>query len=196
MARSKSKGALTRQRIIDAARSLMGSRPMEGLTVADIAAEAGMSKGSVYYHFDDLGQILDAAAVAELRGILASFERAATLATSAHDALLRIADAFIDLFGAGAPLSCVVSAPLRTAGEELADLRGRLHGLVAAQVARGKGEGSVRPDVDEDLAAAAITGVFTSMVLCRPQLCATAEGRRELHDQMLGFIVGGLGVSA
>ena len=52
----------TRERLIDAAERLL-SRPGGGfISIEAIAAEAGMTKGAVYHHFADRGEVLRAVA--------------------------------------------------------------------------------------------------------------------------------------
>jgi AcrR family transcriptional regulator len=50
--RTRRKSAVTRQRILDAAARVFRAKGYAGARLADIAAEAGMQAGSLYYHFD------------------------------------------------------------------------------------------------------------------------------------------------
>lgn len=50
-----------RNRLLDAALELIGTKGLHGLTVRDVAAEAGMSLGSTTYHFTDRDALLEAA---------------------------------------------------------------------------------------------------------------------------------------
>jgi AcrR family transcriptional regulator len=43
----------TRQRILDAALEVFGERGIAGASVDDVASAAGLTKGAVYYYFDD-----------------------------------------------------------------------------------------------------------------------------------------------
>lgn len=52
------RSAETMGKLIAAARSLFGEREFEAVTVDDIVAEAGMSKGAFYHHFDSKDDIL------------------------------------------------------------------------------------------------------------------------------------------
>lgn len=60
-----SKGAASRDAIIDAASSVFARLGYEGARMADIVAASGLSKGSVYFHFD--GKEALAVAVLEAR---------------------------------------------------------------------------------------------------------------------------------
>jgi AcrR family transcriptional regulator len=49
----------TRQALLTAARSLYAERPLSRVTVDDVVERAGVAKGTFYYHFNDLGEILN-----------------------------------------------------------------------------------------------------------------------------------------
>src|SRR5271165_3388044 len=49
----------TRQALLTAARSLYAERQLSRVTVDDVVARAGLAKGTFYYHFDDLSEILN-----------------------------------------------------------------------------------------------------------------------------------------
>ena len=50
----------TKRRLFEATLALIGSRGMAGLTVDDIAARAGVAKGTVYYNFGSKDGLVDA----------------------------------------------------------------------------------------------------------------------------------------
>ena len=50
--RPQRKGALTRERILDAAETLFAERGYEGATLRDVAARVGLQTPSLYNHFD------------------------------------------------------------------------------------------------------------------------------------------------
>src|SRR5687768_3187363 len=51
MRRTKEEAAKTRAAIVDAGLACFDRRGIAGTTLADIAAEAGVTKGAVYHHF-------------------------------------------------------------------------------------------------------------------------------------------------
>lgn len=57
MARRSPKQIDTKQRVLDAALALFGERGFYEVTVDDIAARAGLTKGAVYYYFTDKNDI-------------------------------------------------------------------------------------------------------------------------------------------
>ncbi len=59
--RKKALEALTRQGVLDAATKLLMSDGIQGLTMDRVAMEAGVAKGTLYVHFKNKEDILDAA---------------------------------------------------------------------------------------------------------------------------------------
>jgi AcrR family transcriptional regulator len=54
--------ARSRALLVQAARTLIGKRPVDAITVSDVTDEAGMSKGAFYGHFHDLDALRSAVA--------------------------------------------------------------------------------------------------------------------------------------
>ena len=50
--RTKEDAAATRQQILDSAERVFAAKGVAHSTMADIAADAGVSRGAVYWHFD------------------------------------------------------------------------------------------------------------------------------------------------
>lgn len=81
-------GARTRRRVLDAVGTIVAARGLEGIRVREIAAEAGMSPGSVLYHFPDQSELLLAVHRDTVHHYLAGRARAAK--TSSTDAIGRL----------------------------------------------------------------------------------------------------------
>lgn len=61
MARSSKEDALaTRHRLLDAAERVFQAKGMSGTSLADIAAEAGTTRGAIYWHFKDKADLFNA----------------------------------------------------------------------------------------------------------------------------------------
>lgn len=199
-ARQSAKGALTRQRIVEAASELMRSDPNAEISIADIAKRAGMSKGSVYYYFADSAEIVSQVLLGEVDRMLTSFEKVALSSVSAYDALVGITRAYVDTLADNVPLTRFVMGELHGARgflAELADgeeLRERLYSLVSTQLERGKVEGTVRPEVDSSVVAPAILGAFLGVSTLAGEHRPADLDRERLMTSLLAFI--GFGVSA
>ena len=55
------KGAVTRQRILEASVDLLGREGPDGFSAAALAREAGVSKSTLFHHFDSLAEIPEVA---------------------------------------------------------------------------------------------------------------------------------------
>ena len=72
-----------RQAIVDAARRLIDAHEGPRFSVHDLAAEADVSRRTVFNHFDSLDDVILAACTEILDAVVASFREAAT--ASVHD---------------------------------------------------------------------------------------------------------------
>lgn len=159
----------TRDRLLDAAERLLG-RPGGGfISIEAIAAEAGMTKGAVYHHFADRGEILRAVArrvspVEEMKARIIP-----TIGLTPRDGLIAIAGAYYDAMrvrsdlirnlaansGRDPELAAVVMSEIVGQGAPL------MMGWFAMQVSRG----ALRP-VDPSFVIQALFGpVFLLIVL-------------------------------
>lgn len=58
--RTKAEAQATRQSILDAAEALFQARGVSRTSLQDIAAAAGVTRGAVYWHFEDKGALFNA----------------------------------------------------------------------------------------------------------------------------------------
>lgn len=70
MANRKEKAAITRQKLIDAARKMMSTRPITEVTVEDITETAGVAKGTFYVYFDSKADVLHEIELNVMEGLL------------------------------------------------------------------------------------------------------------------------------
>ncbi len=129
--------------ILDAAERLLARRTP--LSVVAIAAEAGVSRPTLYAHYGSITEIVEAAVERSVVASLTAFEQAQPEDGAADQALLRMAEASWSQLGRYAALA-------RGAGEHLTP--GALHRTheamlapLAALIERGRREGTFRTDV-------------------------------------------------
>lgn len=67
----------TRQKVLDAARSLFAERGYEAATIRDIAKAAGMSTGAVFANFQDKAELFEAVLSQDLGAMLTDFQNGA-----------------------------------------------------------------------------------------------------------------------
>lgn len=163
----------TRQKLFDASMLLIGERGPANVTVDEIAAAAGVSKGTVYYNFGSksemIGQLLEHGV-----DILATRLAAAPAADSGAEAdddgggadpvadLERLLGAMLDFFAEYPSFAqLLVSEMWRTPSEwreTLTMLRERLVSMVSAAVERVARERAVDPNVTAAGVAGAVFG--------------------------------------
>ena len=88
MARRTKEDALeTRNRILDAAERVFERRGVSRTTLNEIGVEAGVSRGAIYWHFEDKAEVFDAMMLRVMLPLEESFQ-APESATSPTDALV------------------------------------------------------------------------------------------------------------
>lgn len=145
----------TRALVIDAAVRLVAGRGFSATSVDDIAAEAGVAKGSVYYNFTSKSDILEAAldeGTARLRGAL-SEARDTAPDGGRVDAMVR---ALLVAVHSYPDLAKLVAAEVFRAEREwqqsIAQLRAETISMFEVEIGAG------RPGEDVSLVAAAVFG--------------------------------------
>lgn len=193
--------AATRQRVIDAARSLFDQHGYAETTVRAIAEGAGVSVGSVFTTFASKGEILRHVMAERLDGLYAELDRVAPhLRGSLRDrlgALFSIHFAF-ELQRPRLFLAHLAStfdwAPEPSANAGAVGRNPRLRQILLDCLTEAMGRGEVRPDADLD---AAVETLIAAYVWCyrlaaRGQTSAGALSA-EL-DRFVAIIAGGLEV--
>ncbi len=155
----------TRQKVLDAARTLFAERGYDAATIRDIAKGAGMSTGAVFANFQDKAELFEAVFSEEMEGLLVDIRTAAAEG--------RVLDRLSNGLTAGYHRS-LDHLPLMQAmvarswfQPEDADLRSRafvrpLVEAVAEMLQAGVREGELRQDADLPLLARMIWDVFTT----------------------------------
>jgi AcrR family transcriptional regulator len=153
----------TRQKVLDAARTLFAERGYDAATIRDIAKGAGMSTGAVFANFQDKAELFEAVFSEEMEGLLLDIRTAAAEG--------RLLDRLSNGLTAGYHRS-LDHLPLMQAmvarswfQPEDADLRSRafvrpLVEAVAEILQAGVREGELRQDVDLPMLARLIWDVF------------------------------------
>src|SRR6478735_7951837 len=85
-----------RQAIVDAARRLIDARQGPRFSVDELAAEADVSRRTVFNHFDSLDDVILAACTEILDAVVASFRQAATAAAGDGSGLGTVFEEIVD----------------------------------------------------------------------------------------------------
>lgn len=156
----------TRQKVLDAARTLFAERGYDAATIRDIAKGAGMSTGAVFANFQDKAELFEAVFSEEMEGLLADIRTAAAAEGRVLDRLSNGLTAGYHRLLDHLPLMQAMVARSWFQPED-ADLRSRafvrpLVEAVAELLQAGVREGELRQDVDLPLLARLIWDVFIS----------------------------------
>lgn len=182
----------TKQRLFEATLKLAGSQGLVGLTVDDIAAEAGVAKGTVYYNFGSKDGLIDAL----LRygvGRLADRLRARAGAPDPVDGLESLVDEGLAFIAEHRGFSQIlVSEMWRTPGqwqETLTLMREEVVSIVKEQLQRVADAGRLPENVEIATAAAGLFGTMLVVALDW-QVFQPQRTRAEVRDAVLLLLRG------
>jgi TetR/AcrR family transcriptional regulator len=158
----------TKQKLFDAALRLVGERGAAGVTVDEIAAEAGVAKGTVYYNFGSKDGLVDALLRHGVE-LLAARLRGAEDVDDTDDALETLVDGALGFFAEyPAFAQLLVSEMWRTPGQwhgTLSLLRDDIVAIVRQVVQRRADIGALPPGVPVGTASAALFGTLLVVAL-------------------------------
>jgi TetR/AcrR family transcriptional repressor of nem operon len=186
MRKSKQEAAATRQRIIKAAAAAFRKNGIAATGLSDLMADAGLTHGGFYRHFDSKDQIVAQACTAAVDALVEQLAAAAS-GKSPKQGLRTIVENYLSFAHRDEPAD---GCPLAALGSEMAraDERTRaaatqaflkLVGVIAAQF------GKTRPDVARRralVAAATMIGALTmSRIVTDSELSATILRQTKRH---------------
>ncbi|MFD8495827.1 TetR/AcrR family transcriptional regulator [Amycolatopsis sp. NPDC059657] len=184
----------TKQKLFEATLRLASTRGLVGLTVDDIAAEAGVAKGTVYYNFGSKDGLVDAL----LRygvGLLSDRLRAAVSDTDPLEVLESQVDAALEFIAEYPGFSQIlVSEMWRTPGqwhETLTLLREEIISIVKEQLQRLDDAGRLPDGVRIQTAAAGLFGTMLVVALDW-QVFQPRRTRDDVRDSVM-LLVRGIG---
>lgn len=151
----------TKQKLFTATLNLVGRTGMAGLTVDDIAAEAGVAKGTVYYNFGSKDGLIDALLRFGLE-LFAQRLRAAERVADTDDILAELVTGALSFFAEYPAFGqLLVSELWRTPGQwhrTLNLLRDEITSIIRAQLHRLADLGRLPAEIDVRTAAGALFG--------------------------------------
>ncbi|MBP2324492.1 AcrR family transcriptional regulator [Kibdelosporangium banguiense] len=177
----------TKQKLFDATLRLAGSKGMVGLTVDEIAAEAGVAKGTVYYNFGSKDGLIDALLRYGVDLLADRLRRA--------DEVEELVGAALSYFGDyPAFAQLLVSELWRTPGqwhETLTLLRDDIISIIKEHMQRLTDEGRMPDGVLAGTASAALFGTLLVVALDW-QVFQPQRTHEEVRDSVM-LLVRGLG---
>ena len=188
MRKSRAETAETRQRIVEVAAREFRANGIHATGLADVMAEAGLSHGGFYRHFESKDQLAAEACAAALTATIGSLEAAAE-GTDGKESFKAIVDAYLstahrDTPATGCPLAGMGSE-LARAGEEAREAVARgcdeLIDRLASRIAPRRKEAARAEAI---FAVAAMIGAVTlSRIIAEPDASASVlhHVRKHLH---------------
>lgn len=149
---------------------LMGERGYHSVSVDEIAAEAGVAKGTIYYHYSGKAALMEALMTDRLTPIIDAFEVHVLLATTDPKKALRaIIQEELTFFVEQRSFARLIVTELwredREWRERLVAMRNRLVGAIEDVLRAGQKSGDFMPEYDAHFAASAIFGVVATSAL-------------------------------
>jgi AcrR family transcriptional regulator len=160
----------SRKALIDAALDIILKDGVDSLRIEDVCERVGVTKGSLYWHFNDRDGLIREALLEQLRRIseeqLATMNDAITSATSADDYLSRIVGAFVNPFDEAEVeqrwkrLELIVATRSDPAlSQVMSEVQRRQQKFMAEAMERAAENGLLRRDVDPQAVAAVLSAV-------------------------------------
>ncbi|MFF3065293.1 TetR/AcrR family transcriptional regulator [Oerskovia sp. NPDC057915] len=145
----------TRQQIIDAAVSLIADQGFTATSVEDIAAAAGVAKGSVYYNFGSKSDVFEAALAGGLERLTVTLSEARA-GLRGKEALGALIASLLEQISAHPDFAKLLAAEVFRVGREWQETVGHIRARVIEFYAAALRE--ERPGADVSLLAASVFG--------------------------------------
>ncbi len=177
-----------RQRIRRAAAELFATRPYHEVLLSDVAAAAGVGKGTIYVYFENKDSLYLSVYLEEFVALVDALDASADAAPDAPEALRQVVQQLVaHIFG-----SPHVSELLRNVGAPGAltpfrEQHGRLTALIAKVIRRGVEAGRFQ-DPRPDLTAVYLPGIVRSALLYGPQGLTAVE----VSEHLVGLLLSAL----
>jgi AcrR family transcriptional regulator len=160
----------SRKALVDAALDIILKDGVDSLRIEDVCERVGVTKGSLYWHFNDRDGLIREALLEQLRRIsdeqLATMNDAITSATSADDYLSRIVGALANPFDESEVeqrwkrLELIVATRNDPAlSQVMSEVQRRQQKFMAEAMERAAENGLLRRDVDPQAVAAVLSAV-------------------------------------
>lgn len=191
----------SRQKILATAQRLFAERGYDGCSVADIAREAGMSQGNIYWYFQSKSELLAAVLSEGFHVLGGAFAQAALEAESGAGKLRRFLDRFDALMrdtGGQEFITIVMSLIAQGGVQRFADLGlstrdigASYHSSLDAIISQAQQEGAVMQGVEPGILSAFLFAFINGLVMMYPD-----EWREIPPDQVRYAVLRLLGSSS
>lgn len=182
------KSVRTRQRIMDMAAQIMIERGDASFQMSEVSDRCSMSKGALYYYFDDRDDLVRAIFDRCIDDLVADIDAVVAESQTAAQALRNTCRVYAERVHEGSPLALALMHELIQSragfdGTYVARIRHIIQ-VVSDLLELAKEEGAVRADVNSHMIAVAVCGAFAFTAV------GTAES---FADELYDSIVRGIG---
>ncbi|MEO0743634.1 MAG: TetR/AcrR family transcriptional regulator, partial [Bacteroidota bacterium] len=162
-----------RQSILDAAAAVVARKGVDALTMGDVAREARLSRGLVYFYFQDKLDLLDGLAHRAVTSLADRFKAAASAHTIGFDQINALGRAYVQfaherpvLFEAIARFETRELDPTEAEHNEAAalDRSQEVMEVMVASILRGQADGTIRTTLDPMKTAMTLWGFMHGMI--------------------------------
>jgi AcrR family transcriptional regulator len=190
--------------LLDLAVQVFTERGYDGTSMGDLAQASGLSKSSLYHHFDSKEQLLRAALDRAVEPLFAVVDEPPARTGRAMERLEHVVRREVQVLSEQLPsVTLLLRVRGNTATERWAlDRRREFDRIVADLVAKAAAEGDVRTDVEAGLVSRLLFGMINSLVewyrpeqsdaMARRGTPARAVGVEELADAVVRLAFDGL----
>lgn len=165
--------ARSRTQLMSAARRLFAAGGYFQTKVSDIAREAGMSQGNVYWYFSSKEELLKAVLADGFESLSELMETSAAEQLSSGEKLDRLLDRFIEFGREGFDFFTIFIALLAHGGPtfllqlgfDLTQIGIGYHAAMRSIVEQGQAEGTIVSEADPDFLAMLFFGLFNGLMV-------------------------------
>lgn len=162
-----------RQLILDSAIKVFAEKGYHGTRISDVARDAGIAYGLVYHYFRNKEDILDTIFLERWVGFQDSVDAIAASEKTIEEKLLGVAQLIVSSYGERSEwvkvLVFEIQRTQRMADPDRMKVVAKLFNVIASMLRQAQEQGSLRAEVDPDLACVIFIGgldiVVTSQVL-------------------------------
>ncbi|AZS47086.1 MULTISPECIES: TetR/AcrR family transcriptional regulator [Microbacterium] len=180
----------TQTRILDAADALIERRGVHGVTIAELARRADLSRPTIYRNWSDADDVVRAALLRRVDGILSTFSADARTRTALVDDVLRFTTLFRSDPLYGRLLADEPEAFTRYTLQRVGSSQRMILRWLARAISSAQGDGSVRPGEPQEIAVMLLL-IAQSAVLSHgtvADLISEAGWERELRAALDGLL--------
>ncbi|WKT88600.1 TetR/AcrR family transcriptional regulator [Microbacterium maritypicum] len=180
----------TQTRILDAVDALIERRGVHGVTIAELARRADLSRPTIYRNWSDADDVVRAALLRRVDGILSTFSADARTRTALVDDVLRFTTLFRSDPLYGRLLADEPEAFTRYTLQRVGSSQRMILRWLARAISSAQGDGSVRPGEPQEIAVMLLL-IAQSAVLSHgtvADLISEAGWERELRAALDGLL--------